>query len=1339
MGRVRHAGSLIKSDGHSYQKYWCVVREKAFLVYDDIEHGSIAKSPSCVLPVSHLSATAYVLPSNNKRAPTQFSLELHCAESDRTFIFYVDQAVALEQWVDAIKAEASSDEVTFFDSPHGALLPPELEFLPATANKISYRSLPPSSGETTARTMKYLNDIRKQTKLDIETKITEIAPNAKVQHSPNLRRISPRLPYKESTDTSKHSLPDVIPTYQDRYGDDDSSMTSLSSPALSTPSSSTRHHNYQESADESSISSSNASSPVIVKSKKTLKSSPTRPNPTSQMTKKKQTKRSHPPSKDQWMREPLKRQEKVFTSPDTPQQQKDRRSQGNPYFYTGENKLTKSIKSTPGMRHMKKKDSTKRHTIVGVVSPLDLTTITNAAESANDTGKTASAGQQPSTRQQRLSIAPLSTLDLQINQRRRHTRSSVQVELAPLKQGEREFSFDSEDSSFDDFNDTSSQVQNSPTLFDSSELLDNFQPAGVKREKQGIHERLEVDPNMTKIQNNEGMRTPILRLKKKIKTSNHPASGQQSSRSGPDLPNRSDFKRRSGNFSTKLLNRVSSVVGKRSNKSFDDPMADKTSPEVEISPTCSFTSVTAMESGANVQDEQQAIFVPPKESFEQKCSSAMEGFLYRRKRMQWKRVWAILTSDKVLNFYKSENYEPVASINLKLGCSAENVVQDKNSNSFVLVFKTTSKRSNSSNSIEDGQLTSNKQETTTKSVHLMCKSTQEFMHWMKAFVLLNSSPDSFITASKQQTIRTLNPIKPTSATGDRYHDERSIPGIPSLNSSLTSSELESLSDLSRSGDLSYISAERVDLDVPGGVHKSHSSTNVNELIARCNVTPVQRSSSFDTDSKRTVPKIEKSPKALSRHTPGMMARGADDITSACGQVSKVNANSEPYLENLQFIGHPVNPESLRSQTETCLDAKSRNDSQYPDDSSNKKTKAIEEDTTRTTYGEKIMSIVAPVAADRKTDVDGYKVISTSRTSAGDRSLTGNYEGANRLTTCNKWIDVAANSHHSTIENEASPTATLSNSARPEQSEVESKKHDRLVMTNKAELGAIFDEKIPCDPEICNCCNLTDMELAGESSGREEISVGSSESAIEPRKQTSPRCGRSSDDKEQFSPSALFSLDRPVQKAREEFDPSIATVADLQAGGSDGEEFDQRQKKERVPSVTDRIKLFEKLTSTADDCNDPTSRTLSSTQECSEPRENTTSNFISSGTLSGGSCVWDVKTEVSDDESIDLQNLLSNLSDRKLTYNASLSDKPESTKNSPANSTSFKARKLLRSTSDSNLLDPTTGEGYRMRIVKKPVPELTKIDFIEIYSFSPIKSSIALSSFKALEWHHQLKG
>ena len=77
----------------------------------------------------------------------------------------------------------------------------------------------------------------------------------------------------------------------------------------------------------------------------------------------------------------------------------------------------------------------------------------------------------------------------------------------------------------------------------------------------------------------------------------------------------------------------------------------------------------------SVQEEQQAIFVPPKESFEQKCSSAMEGFLYRRKRMQWKRVWAILTSDKVLNFYKSENYEPVASINLKLGCSAENVVQ----------------------------------------------------------------------------------------------------------------------------------------------------------------------------------------------------------------------------------------------------------------------------------------------------------------------------------------------------------------------------------------------------------------------------------------------------------------------------------------------------------------------------------------------------------------------------------------------------------------------------------------------------------------------------------------
>jgi len=60
---------------------------------------------------------------------------------------------------------------------------------------------------------------------------------------------------------------------------------------------------------------------------------------------------------------------------------------------------------------------------------------------------------------------------------------------------------------------------------------------------------------------------------------------------------------------------------------------------------------------------------------------AMEGWLYRRRRMQWLRLWAVLSREKILLFYKNEQFvddsssKPLLVYDLRLGCQLTNVVQ----------------------------------------------------------------------------------------------------------------------------------------------------------------------------------------------------------------------------------------------------------------------------------------------------------------------------------------------------------------------------------------------------------------------------------------------------------------------------------------------------------------------------------------------------------------------------------------------------------------------------------------------------------------------------------------
>lgn len=90
-----------------------------------------------------------------------------------------------------------------------------------------------------------------------------------------------------------------------------------------------------------------------------------------------------------------------------------------------------------------------------------------------------------------------------------------------------------------------------------------------------------------------------------------------------------------------------------------------------------------------------------------------------------------------------------------------------------------------------------------------------------------------------------------------------------------------------------------------------------------------------------------------------------------------------------------------------------------------------------------------------------------------------------------------------------------------------------------------------------------------------------------------------------------------------------------------------------------------------------------------------SSLIYSGTVDDSTSLSSIKLGQSATSSVD-----------KLKTTASASDLPLLRFNREEN--------LKRSTSDSNLLEPSRGKSYRMKKNNKAIPELTRIDFIEIY-------------------------
>ena len=57
----------------------------------------------------------------------------------------------------------------------------------------------------------------------------------------------------------------------------------------------------------------------------------------------------------------------------------------------------------------------------------------------------------------------------------------------------------------------------------------------------------------------------------------------------------------------------------------------------------------------------------------------MKGWLYRRKMMSWSKMWAVLTADQMLKFYKSNrtpsNSETLLKLDLEKGFSIEDIQQ----------------------------------------------------------------------------------------------------------------------------------------------------------------------------------------------------------------------------------------------------------------------------------------------------------------------------------------------------------------------------------------------------------------------------------------------------------------------------------------------------------------------------------------------------------------------------------------------------------------------------------------------------------------------------------------
>nr|CAB3261417.1 uncharacterized protein LOC100176971 [Phallusia mammillata] len=734
---VRVAGYLSKSGSKEIKYFWCVIRDGSFYVYNtpvvqNQSHLSLSPESDEVavetFPISHLSATAYVLPASSKRTPTQFALQLDCAKSSRSVTFYAKHEWELERWVDGIKAESTSDNIFPVDPYQQSLLPPSVEVTHQRRQSFELNRSRPQ--KVTPETLRKTEIVMEQS----DSVFENIIKDSEARNVVDKQEGSPLLSEKNlKKKFMMRALPDLVVSSQTLHGRSPTAESPFSSPSFSSRSSS-RRSNYQDSADESSLASSITSSPMLSRSGRVNTQTSGHAGDTNTGT-------------NRFTPMAVERKRLLTTQNQTsPDEYKDCDhshltatelgfgSKSSPMFYvnTKQKNTTSSYADKPEMSYDRRRN--KRHTITVVQGPAESGLCRYRHEQPHWNELTASSS--------RHSIAPLSSLDFQINQRKRDSRSQSSANISGVFPHFEKESIDPDRSSSED----SDCSKCEPDENINKEIL--TEDHTTERFDDNLTDSLAESFSSV----NEEMKPVLRKLKSRLHSTSETQKAFDSDVATEPSEIDAELRPSSESLGNRFLHRAKSLVGKRtkstehSNASSILPIAAK---QTSL-PEDNETSATKLPQGKPQPKIKTLKQVKRQLSA---MSVQMEGWLYRRKTIKWGRMWSVLYSDKTMSFYKEEkqshnpHLKPLLTFDMKLGCNISNISQDKSISTFDLsVNLPLDKTSHAEEFYKDSSLSHLSGKTTpvdtarSKCLHLMCKSTQEFVHWMKAFVMVNTSP-----------------------------------------------------------------------------------------------------------------------------------------------------------------------------------------------------------------------------------------------------------------------------------------------------------------------------------------------------------------------------------------------------------------------------------------------------------------------------------------------------------------------------------------------------------------------------------------------------------------------
>nr|XP_018667342.1 uncharacterized protein LOC100176971 isoform X2 [Ciona intestinalis] len=1236
---VQYAGYLRSWDGGVTKKYWCVIRDGHFLVYPshtnepiETDEGTfgVEDRPVYKFPIQDLIISASVTQIGNN-GQQDCVLELSSSRSDEKINLHTTHVLALQRWVDAVKKASYQGIDASFDSPAGQPLPPALDFNNSYPGA-NLHGLGPSH---------HLQQFRKPIKSNIqrtdvsekaiaESSWPEVNANYKYSNPLNTSLLFSKLSSKEAAKYIRSSS-----WNQPRDGVN----TPQSSSGISTPAS-IRSSAYKDSADESSVSSSVASSPVVTKPQRDIFNSDSR--------------RIFPKHENQGS--------SAVSS--LGKKNKPR----SPMFYTGEKDIS-ALKSTPGMRHVKKRSNAttlKRHTVSSIPGFADSSLSTNSKEkilASNDVILPVEAVPGPT----RHTIAPISHLDQQIQIRskvhRQRTHSPV-IETTNDEQLDSDSSLESpeETASLDGERlppdeDIRSSV---PTAQTTSNLPPHTEQRNSSTHVKITTSELETTPTVENVAF-EGIPSPVHKLKRRL-LENSRAPGDSESKSTAN----GDFgisRNRSGSFGSRLLRRAKSAVGKR-NKSFeseDKNTSSMKSPNSDPLPACE-NNTSDVEKNVNNRASVNGTRVS-------KPRILMEGPLYRTKIMKWQKYWAVLDSNKTLSFYKNEEQlhssDPAThTVALASGCEVINISQAKNNNIFTLL-----PLQSKTHVVDQGK--SIDAPVASKPVQLMCKSTQEFVHWMKAFVQVNTTTTHSLAEN-----RSLVKLKARNFTKTIENDTSSdseLLGAPkphalTLNSKSQSAIQASIPLRVNESELFKFNTNHKNASDFGlGEHKAANIDGKHEV--KCEVV---RSNPVPEIESRTTSKDVVGSGSFDREELHLEYIDADDV--GCGVIS-TSGEVDTF--------HTPEPATYEGDCEL-----------------------LQREMNTTVFSSHLLKDTLQVKADVKaSDVCKKKRL-------GNRLLLAD---TNKTTsTCRiDASELAGSSNSPTIDGGPESSSHASNNGLAQEQwacagikTLEVQPREISANTNKSLSGF---EACRSRTEATDSASLAVPRRGGvEPLKLISRRVGESDEGCSG--QTIAVGGRSSNDKRILSHRLPSSLASSVQK------PLPSRLNSIFPSSSSGSSSDQQWSRtiEACNSVSD-VKLFEDLSSSADDCSEK-----SFNKECSSgvqsPKSQTAyitvKNNLDSNIPATGVHTQDINKETKFQSFGIASSDISVL--QKLTVT---SDKFE-----PA------FLNLRRSKSEGNILEPTSlNPRYRMRTIKSALPELTRIDFIEIYGISPSKGNRSATS------------